>query len=65
MQLVANYTLIKQMVNTINCNDYMLRLNSAIAIKQNLVVLYEEFRCKTSKISIFIRLSCVGSVISL
>ncbi len=30
--------IIKQMVNTINCNDNMLRLN--IAIKQNLVVLY-------------------------
>ncbi len=35
---------IKQTVNTINCNDYMLRLNFAIvilnvAIKQNLVVL--------------------------
>ncbi len=29
---------IKQTVNTINCNDYMLRLN--FAIKQNLVVLY-------------------------
>ncbi len=34
MQLVTNYT-IKQTVNTINCNDYMLRLN--YAIKQNLV----------------------------
>ncbi len=29
---------IKQTVNTINCNDYMLWLN--FAIKQNLVVLY-------------------------
>ncbi len=30
--------IIKQTVNTINCNDYMLQLN--VAIKQNLVVLY-------------------------
>ncbi len=29
---------IKQAVNTIKCNDYMLRLN--VVIKQNLVVLY-------------------------
>ncbi len=25
--------IIKQMVNTVNCNDYMLRLNFAIVIK--------------------------------
>ncbi len=25
---------IKQMVNTFNCNDYMLRLNLAVAIKR-------------------------------
>ncbi len=31
---------IKQTVNTINCNDHMLRLRSNVAIKKNVVVLY-------------------------
>ncbi len=33
------FHVIKQMVNTINCNDYMLRLNLKNSMKQNLVVL--------------------------